>query len=72
MLEDNLPMEASGVVEQSGSNTVLDLGDSIAKLLRHGLSFESFDSVRMRRCRHNDESHDCDSRSGLLQSVVEA
>lgn len=60
------------MVEESCSNTVLDLGDSITKLLRDGLSLESFDSIGMGGCRHDDESHDCHSRSGLLQSVVEA
>lgn len=49
------PMEASSVVEQSCTNTVLDFCDRIAQLLGDCLTLECFDSVRMGRGWHNNK-----------------
>lgn len=58
------------MVEQPGTNSVLNLRDSIAKLLGHCLPFQGFDGVRVSGGGHNDKSDDGDIGACFLQAII--
>jgi hypothetical protein len=58
------------MVEQSGTNSVLNLRDGIAKLLGYCLTFQGFDGVRVSGSGHNDKSDDGDVGSCFLQAII--
>jgi hypothetical protein len=66
-----LSIVSSGVLEETVSDPVLDFLNGILQLLDNGLSLERFDSVRVGRSGHDDESDDGGLGSHLLQSVVQ-
>jgi hypothetical protein len=63
---------AGGTLEKALTDTVLNLGDGVAELLRHGLTLERLDRVRVRGGGGDDERDDGLLRTGDLEAVVEA
>ena len=60
------------MLKDSLANPCGDLVNSLTQLLRHSLTLERFDSVRICRGRHDNECHDGRFRSHLLQSMIES
>lgn len=54
------------------SDSILDLGHSLAELLCHGLAFEGFDRVGVGGSGHDNEGDDSEVRPSLLESVIES
>lgn len=66
------PSVTSGLLEETGTDPVLDLGDGISKLLGDSLTLERLNSVRVGARRHDNERDDGRVGSHLLEAVVEA
>ena len=60
------------MLEKPVADPILDFRYSVAKLLRHRLSFQSFDCVRIRGSGHNDKCDNRHVRSRLLQAIVQS
>ena len=60
------------MLEEAGADPVLDFGDGIAELLRHRLTLQCVDGVRVSGGRHDNEHDDCRLRARLLKAIVEA
>lgn len=71
MVQRCSPRVTSGVLKDTLANAGSHLRDSLAELLRHGLTLERFDSVRVGRSGHDDERHDSRLGAHLLEAVVE-
>ena len=67
----NSPRVTSGVLKDALTDTRSDLSDSLAQLLRHGLTLERFNGVRVSSSGHDDESHHGCLGAHLLEAVVE-
>jgi len=66
----NVPRVPERMLKDSPSNPFCDLADSLLQLSRDSLTLQSFNSVRVGSCGHNDESDDGSLRSGFLKSGV--
>ena len=54
----NKPVGTNGVIEKSGTNSVLNLRYRVSELFRDRLALESVDSIGLGGGRHDDECHD--------------
>ena len=58
------------MVEQPGTDSVLNFRDGVAKLLGHCLTFKGFDGVRVGGGGHNDKGDDRVIGSCFLQAII--
>ena len=58
------------MIEQTSSDPILKLGDSISQLFGNCLALQRFDRIRMSGCGHDDKGYDRDFGFLLLQSVI--
>ena len=69
---NDVPGVTRGTLEDALTDTILDLGDSVAELLGDCLALEGLNGVRMRRSRHDDERDNGDLGASLLEAVIQA
>jgi len=61
-----------GLLEDTFTNSLGDIIDSVSQLLYNSLALQSLDSIRLSSGGHDNECDDGDVRIRLLEAVVEA